>query len=123
MKFLIDQPLSPIVAEGLTAAGHDAIHVRAYGMQAASDVEIFERAASEGRIVVSADTDFGTLLARRRESAPSLILFRHGSERRPAQQIALLEANLAAVSADLERGSIVVITPDRIRIRALPLIP
>ncbi|HVS28841.1 MAG TPA: DUF5615 family PIN-like protein [Solirubrobacteraceae bacterium] len=37
MRFLIDNVLSPIVADALTAAGHDAAHVRDYGLQAASD--------------------------------------------------------------------------------------
>ena len=47
MRFLIDNALSPLVAEGLRAAGHDAEHVRDFGMAAASDELIFEKAAAE----------------------------------------------------------------------------
>lgn len=123
MRFLIDNALSPVVAIELTRAGHDAVHVRDLGMQAASDEEIFDRGRTEERVVVSADTDFGTLLAARKEISPSVILFRHGSQHRPADQAALLKNNLPQLVSALEDGSIVVIEPDRIRIRALPLIP
>ena len=119
MKFLIDNALSPELAKLLEAATHDAIHVRDRSMEKASDEKIFEVAASEGRIIVSADTDFGTILTFRRQRLPSVIIFRHPSPRRPEMQAQLLLENLAGFSEDLAQGAIVVLRQDRIRVRKL----
>src|SRR2546427_933690 len=83
MRFLIDNALSPVLATLLTQAGHDALHVRTIELHRADDIEIFDRAAAEDRIVVSADTDFGTLLATRTVQKPSVIQFRGRGSRRP----------------------------------------
>jgi predicted nuclease of predicted toxin-antitoxin system len=44
MKFLIDNALPPTVAGLLRKVGHDAVHVRDYGLHAAEVPVIVERA-------------------------------------------------------------------------------
>jgi len=121
LRFLVDNAQSPAVAEGLRQAGHDAVHVRDYGMAAEDDEKIFDRAAEEGRILISADTDFGTILALRKIPKPSVILFRPSTQHHPDHQIRLLLANLTDFSADLDRGCIAVFEDTRIRLRPLPI--
>ncbi len=90
-------------------------------MQAADDQTILDRAAQENRILISADTDFGTILFNHSDNKPSVVLFRRKFGRRPQVQIALLLQNLSSVRDALEKGSIVVIEDNRIRLRSLPI--
>ena len=83
MRFLVDQCLAVELASHLAAAGHDAVHVATYGLSRADDAAILARAAAKGRVLVSADTDFGGLLAARDVSVPSVVLFRRRTRRRP----------------------------------------
>lgn len=122
MRFLIDNALSPVVAAGLRQADHDAIHVRDLGLAAADDETIFEHADRDQRVIISADTDFGTILAIRNVARPSVILFRGATPRNPIGQVKLLLANLREIAPSVERGAVVVLEPQRIRIRTLPMI-
>lgn len=120
MKFLIDNALSPTIAKGLTEKGYDAIHVRDIGMAAASDPEIFDFAIDEDRILISADTDFGALLAFRQSSKPSFILFRQ-TDKHPTSQLNFLLTHLPTLKKELLSGCVVVFEDQRIRIRSLPI--
>ena len=115
MRFLVDENLAERVAELLVENGHDAVHVRAIGLGTADDSVVMARAEAEGRVVVSADTDFGTLLARSGRRAPSVILFRIAGQRRAWSRVALILANLPEVAEDLEAG--------RVRIPTAPAHP
>jgi predicted nuclease of predicted toxin-antitoxin system len=121
MRFLIDNALSPVFASQLVAEGHEAVHLRSLGLQDASDDVVFALARDQDRILVSADTDFGTLLAMREQNRPSVILFRHCDERDPVKQCRLLLRHLEQLAADLQEGALAVIEPHRIRIRMLPM--
>ena len=83
--------------------------------------DIFDLAIDEARILISADTDFGALLAVRQELRPSVILFRGKAPHTPDRQAELLLANLLNIADDLEHGAIVSIYEHRVRIRRLPI--
>lgn len=121
IKFLIDNALSPFFAEALQKAGYDTVHVRQMSLQSASDETIFEIAEQEGRVIISTDTDFGTILTLRKKLKPSVVLFRKLSQRRPEQQIKIFLTNLPDFIEELDQGCIVVIEEKRIRIRRLPV--
>ena len=51
-----------------------------------------------------------------------MILFRGATPRNPIGQVKLLLANLREIAPSVERGAVVVLEPQRIRIRTLPMI-
>ena len=121
MRFLVDANLSPRLAASLADAGHDAVHVSDVGMSRATDTEILDMADGQDRVVVSADTDFGTLLAVSNRRGPSVLLVRFTSPRRVEQVASVVHVNLPAVAESLEAGAVVVLEDDRVRIRSLPM--
>lgn len=121
MRLLLDNNLSPRLVALL--ADHDVEHVRTVGLQAATDEVVLAHAVREERVLVSADTDFGRILASTRASGPSIVLLRRHSGRSAEALAQVLNANLPSLVTDIVAGSVVVIGEDEVRIRRLPILP
>lgn len=121
MRFLIDNNLSPGLVKYLGDFGIEAAHLREFGLSAAPDESVLEFARGQSMVLLSADTDFGTILARTGMDRPSVVLIRRLANRRAGEQAALLAANLTQIDEDLDAGAVVVISDDVVRIRRLPL--
>jgi len=98
----------------------DAAHVADIGLLTTSEHEILARADDE-RVVLSADSDFGTLLAVGGLSKPSFILLRSADHLAPREQADLVLGHLPQVGEDLTTGAIVTVARLRVRVRSLPV--
>lgn len=66
MRWLLDEMLPRAAAELLNRDGHDAVSVEDIGLRGAPDLDVFDRAVAEGRLVVTENfADYSLLLSRR----------------------------------------------------------
>ncbi|MDR0483305.1 MAG: DUF5615 family PIN-like protein [Cellulomonadaceae bacterium] len=121
MRLLIDNCLSHELVDYLPFPDFDCVHVRDIGLGQSPDVDILAEAARDHRIIVSADSDFGALLAVSGATRPSYVSVRRNNNRRVGELAALLRVNLLPLEAELAEGAVVVIGEREIRLRRLPL--
>lgn len=120
MRLLLDESLSHHTVAPLAEAGHDVIHVAELELLGAPDEAVLAAALARDRVLVTADTDFGTLLALAQDPWPSVLLLRVAG-REATARAATIEAALAEVADALAAGALVVVEAGRFRIRDLPI--
>jgi len=120
MKFLLDMNLSPQWVDVLQRHGFDCIHWFDVGGPQATDSEIMGWARRHGRIVLTHDLDFGAVLAATRASGPSVIQLRVQDLLPDALEGVILHV-LRTYEGQLEAGSLLVVDPNKARVRILPL--
>lgn len=120
MRFLVDMPLSPTLADWLSKEGHEATHASQMGLGRAPDQEILKTAIAEGRVLITADLDFPRLFAYMKVEGPGLILLR-GGNLSEADAIDWVRRVLRNVFIAELPKLVVVVDAERIRKRPLPL--
>ena len=109
------------VAQWLNSIGHDAIHLSDEGLHTLEDHLIIEKAANEDRIVLTADMDFGHILAFTKSSIVSVIQFRL-YDLSPANLITKLNIVFDKHSEEISINPVIItIQETRMRIKKLPI--
>jgi predicted nuclease of predicted toxin-antitoxin system len=119
VKFLIDNALPPRVADLLVAADHEAIQ---FGpMECTPPATRRSWSSHEKRDeLLSADSDFGVILASQAASHPSFILFREPNVLVAEDYVAALLSSLPLLEPELYTGCVAVFRNGRLRVRKLP---
>jgi predicted nuclease of predicted toxin-antitoxin system len=120
VKFLVDMPLSPDLAQWLRAEGHDGVHAAELSMNLSPDSEILRTAANTGRVIITADLDFPRLLAGLGSTSPGLILLRGGNYSEAESRDCVRRVLMSVAHAELPE-SVVVVDLNSIRRRRLPI--
>lgn len=116
MLWLADECVTVSMVRELRGAGHDVLYIAEFA-GSLSDVEVIALASREGRLLLTADKDFGELVFRRGQAVPGLILLRIDPEDGPLVWRRVLEA--ADQSGQGLFGRYLVI--DEVRFRSRPL--
>jgi predicted nuclease of predicted toxin-antitoxin system len=117
MKFLVDENISKLVRSALQDAGFD-VAALAPDQRGSTDPVVLALAATEGRIVITEDRDFGELVIRKRLPVAGILMV----ELEELSNASEAERVLAVVLSlkDGLLGHLVVVEPSRTRIRPLP---
>jgi len=120
IRFLLDMGLAQSTGKYLRSQGHDVIHLRDQGLERLPDDQIVAKAQEEDRTIITHDLDFGRIVALSGSAVPSIVTLRLG-EMTPTKVNIALQTVLTEATQSLERGALITITDDGIRVRALPI--
>ena len=116
VRFKLDENLPVEASERLREAGYDAMSVLDQGLGGAPDRDLAAVCVSEGRALLTFDTDFANIRAYPPGEHAGLIVFRL-----PAQDkgslLSVLERLIRVLSETSPRGRLWIVERDRIRIR------
>lgn len=119
MRFLTDQDVWRVTGDFLRACGHDVRSAGEVGLAQASDEQLLAYAHGEGRILLTRDKGFGSLVFVGRREHSGVILLRIAPETVEAVHREL-ERLLAEHGQEDLRRCFVVIEPGRHRVRRAP---
>ncbi|MGW4357125.1 DUF5615 family PIN-like protein, partial [Nocardia sp. NPDC004582] len=118
IKLLVDENLSPRLAERLEAAGYDVAHARDIGLSGGDNRRALAQAKSSGRALVTAErTCIPDLIAG--TSVPSVVLL-DSVDATVDDQVTVLKQALPRLNQLLSGGALAVLSEQRIRAWRLP---
>lgn len=115
MKLLIDNCISHLLASALRAQGHDVESVSDWPADP-GDRRVLAEAVRTGRVLITADREFGELVVFERLPSAGIIILDPNIT--PANHEEACMRAITTHAAELLAGAVVIVMSDRIRARA-----
>jgi len=120
MKILVDMNLSPDWVTFLDEAGFEAVHWSHVGLHSAPDADVMDWATKNEQVVLTADLDFGAILAASKGRRPSVILLRSDIPT-PSATGSIVVLALRESASELAEGALISLDARHARLRILPM--
>ena len=116
MRFLVDRCAGRRLAEWLRSNGHDALEAQTIGPDP-GDQALLELAASENRVLITIDKDFGELIYLHRISHAGLIRL---PDVRMARRIEIIAEIIDYYGREVEEHAVITVHGNHVRISRPP---
>jgi len=120
VRILVDESLPPNLAVRLTDEGHAARHIRQLGLTGFPDAAVFQAAQAENAVLISRDVGFADTTAYKLGSHRGIVVVRMPNRIRISHLIDVVTARMRTLADEDVTGNVVIIEPDRVRIRRKP---
>jgi len=117
MRLLADENIDAALVDWLRTQGVEVVYVAELA-PASCDDDVLRMAQDEGRVLLTADLDFGEIVFRQKRMARGVILLRYRGPSQ-AERLEVFRAHWARIASRVE-GKFVVATDRKVRLRPLP---
>ncbi len=116
MRLKLDENIGRRGLDFLRARGHDVMTVWDQDLHGVTDAQLFEICASEGRVLVTLDRDFGQVLRFPPEKSAGVVLLDLGRRATAECIIDRIKDFLAVAETNSVAGALWIVEPGRVRI-------
>lgn len=116
-RFLIDEDLPYSLSSRLRLEGYENRHVTELGLRGFPDAEVFNLAQERGEVLISRDLGFANAIQYPPGTHHGLVVIRYPSEITVSLLTEQIVESLAQLTESEFAGAIIIIEPDRLRIR------
>lgn len=117
MRFKLDENLPADAAGLLRQSGHDAVTVLDQAMGGASDPTVAVACRTEGRTLITLDTDFADIRAYPPSEHAGIVVLRLRRQDKPSV-LDVLRRTLPLVETEPVRGRLWIVDEERVRVRS-----
>ncbi len=116
-KFVIDEDMSYSTGRILKQRGYDVRDIRDYGLRGAEDEEIYDFAQREKAVILTGDRGFGNILRFPLDKHFGIVVVHFPNETPTIEINRYLIERFKDLSEDDFKGNLIIIEPEKIRIR------